>query len=63
MSNDASLQRLAAWIQREEDELLYEPDCGPWLDEAAMRQTAHDGVLRWPANTPLGLPMLDASEE
>ena len=59
----ASLQRIAAWIQQEHDELLYEPDCGPLPPEAAVPDTSPDGVLRWPVNDPLGLPLLDASEE
>lgn len=28
MDREASLQRIAAWIQQEEDELQYAPDCG-----------------------------------
>ncbi len=87
MSHDASLQRIAAWIQREDEELLYEPDCGePTRDplDAFRQQVADryrdgiaavvfpllfppdialDGTLRWSADDPLGLPMLDASEE
>ena len=59
---------IAAWIQREEDELLYAPDCGPVRDvqTTAWPYTVRmlpDGQLVWPANDLLGLPMLDASEE
>ena len=63
MSHDAALQRLAAWIQREDEELLYEPDCGPWFGDVVRPSYSPDGVLLWPADDPLGLPMLDASEE
>ena len=66
MNREASLQRIAAWIQQE-DELLYEPDCGPVPEErTAWPSTVTmlpDGQLVSPANDPLGLPMLDASEE
>lgn len=63
MSRDASLQRIATWIQQEDDELLYEPDCGPLPPGAAVPDTNPGSVLRWPVEDPLGLPMLDASEE
>ena len=79
MSRDASLQKIAAWIQQEDEELLYEPDCGEPLPRASeqFRQDVaalvarypaspdmhFDGTLLWPVDDPLGLPMLDASEE
>lgn len=89
MSFDTSMQRIAHWLDREDEALLYEPDCGvPLIDlgvlerfrwEVAARypegiatalfpllvapDIGHDGTLRWPADDPLGLATLDASEE
>ena len=88
MNRDASLQKIAAWIQREDEELLYEVDCGepphaaseesgqfvpvPYADIGRVaavfrrlvgQESDVDGTLRWCLDDPLGLPMLDASEE
>ena len=88
MSYAESMHRIAAWLDREEEALLYEPDCGEapsgWetvsqrvaehypqgiadrvfpMPLSASRYRRPYDVLRWPADDPLGLPMLDASEE
>ncbi len=62
MGLDASLQRIAAWIQREEDELQYEPDCGSVPLDGATLDDVWRGPLCWSTDDPLGLPMLNPSE-
>ena len=83
MSFTESMHRIAHWLDREEEALLYEPDCGE-LSESfvihARRCVANNypqGIaeaifpppifagssLGWSADDPLGLPMLDASED
>lgn len=58
MSFTESMQRIAAWLDREEEALLYEPDCGeaPSVWSAAIPQAA-DRFLEGIADRVFPMPL------
>ena len=62
MSRETSIQRIAHWLDDDEEPLLYEPDCGPYWDSLQASRLPKARLV-WPSDDPLGFPMLDASED